>query len=125
MARIAAAVATVMLWLESLDPFRGRQPPCRRQIVHQLVAVGINVRVDVMGRHRCGVAEPDLRIEGRCPEPERTATYLLRGFPESDVVTAACTLANLLLERQVLFSLPQVEIVDGGRFVRTMQQDAP
>ncbi|MGO9113443.1 MAG: hypothetical protein ACLP9L_29785 [Thermoguttaceae bacterium] len=57
MIRIAAAISAVRLWLEALDSFGRQQSSYRSQVIQQLVAVGIDVRVDVVSNQASYAAE--------------------------------------------------------------------
>ena len=95
------------------------------QVAHQPVALGVDVRPDVVGDLAGGVAQADAPVERHGPDPEGHAapTQVVR-LPEPDVVAVAGALARRLLEGEVLLAAEDEEGADRGVGVGPVHQDA-
>src|SRR5262249_40801464 len=114
---IAAAVAALQLVVEVLQPGNVVEPAGLAEVLHELVALLVNILVDVMRGLEGGVTEADLDVEGGRAHPERAVVIVhLFGFPETDMVTLGYAL-DRNLEGEVLLASPEKKVADRGGIV--------
>src|SRR5262245_46039985 len=73
--QITAAVASLVLVLKIVDPVDIGQLTGLAQVVHELIALGIDIGTNVMRDLTRGVTEPHLGIKGRGSDPEGPAVF--------------------------------------------------
>ena len=89
------------------------QPAALDEISDQAVALGVDIRADVVGDLAGSVAEPDAPVESHGPDPQGDPTPAeLLGIPEPDVVATAGGSADRLLEGEVLLPPEDEQVAD-------------
>ena len=121
---IGYGVSVINPWLafETLDGMIREQ---LLPIVDHKLALGVEIRPDMMGDLAGVAAQPNAPVEGGRAEPKGTA--FARGFtglPETDVMTTIRAAADLLFKREVLLAPIEEQWADRRGVVRTMQDDA-
>ena len=75
-----------------------------------VLALGIDVRRDVMGDLSGGVAQPHALVEGRGAEPGRAVLIQFIPAPEANMMPLARAAGHRLLEGEILFAAEQEQI---------------
>ena len=91
------------------------------ELLRDTIALGVDIRSDVMSYLSGGMAEANASIEGRRAEPERAVIFSFGRAPESDMVPLSRAVSDGLLEGQVLLSTKQIETTYRSLVVRAPQ----
>src|SRR5260370_5862336 len=84
------------------------------QVARELLSLGVDIGIDVMGDGAGIVADADASIEGRIAEPDRPLFLaLIQHLPEPDMMAALGAVAIGLFERQILVATEIMKAADG------------
>ncbi len=101
---VTAAVAAFALGMEIFDEALASGPACGVESMQDEVALGIDIRCDVVGDLACRVAEADAFVEGGGAEPDIFPLAEAVPFPEAHMVALAGAAADRQLEGEVFFA---------------------
>ena len=101
------------------------QPAGFAKIIDQAVALGVDIRFDVVRDLAGPVAEADAPVKRRGPDPEwHAGPAQLDGLPEPDMMPVASVLANRFLEGEILTPPEHEQVADRCVFVGPVEQHA-
>ena len=110
---VSASVAADEGRADACDLIDLVQPAGIDQFLEQPMALGVDIRRDMVGDLAGQMAEPDAHVVSRRSNPERPprmAAFV--PFPEPDVMPVAGTAADRLFERQILAAAEKNEPTD-------------
>lgn len=119
---VAAAVAAFALGMEIFDEALARGPACGAESMQDEVALGIDIRCDVVGDLACRVAEADAFVERGGAEPDFFPLAEAVPFPEAHMVAVAGAVADRQLEGEVFFAAEQKQIAHRRLVVGAMEE---
>lgn len=122
---IAAAVPAVFRRADPRDLVGRYQHACGAEVADQQVALGVDVRADMMGDGTGVVAQADAAVEAGSAQPERAAV-VADGIclPEADVVAPVGAVADGLFESEVLGAAFKQQAADRRIGIGSGEQDA-
>ena len=90
MVMVTAAVLSLPFLVKSVHPVVRQQTTALPQIFDDLVSFAVDVRRDVMRDLAGGMAEADLGVESRRPEPQGPTVFVyFFSTPEADMMAPA------------------------------------
>src|SRR5438034_7810454 len=119
---VAAAVAALERLVKPLNLLHAGEVASALQVAEELVALGIDIGGRDVSDLARGAAQADSLVVDGGAHPDGTAVLIhQRGAPKPHVMPLPRVVPDRLLEGQILFASPEVEVADGGIFVRSLE----